>query len=328
MPTQSLNLFILSFSLCYIFIKIFLFYKGSLIQPIRDDGPKSHLENKSKIPTMGGVGIFLSIIFSIFIQKFYFKLSFSPVIWAAIAIFTIFFLIGFVDDFLKVKSQSFRGLKEKLRLFLQFISTIAILAILHRGNYVENLTILYFPLLDYNIDLGFLYYLFAFFVIVGAANAVNLTDGLDGLVSVPLIISLLSLIFIASNAGWKEKDSDILISICFIVVGAILAFLLFNIHPAKIFMGDSGSIPLGALIGFIAIILKQEVIFAVISGLFIIEALSVIIQVLYFKKTKRRIFLMAPLHHHFEKKGWGENKIVFIFWGVSLFFAVFGLWLH
>lgn len=328
MPTQSLNLFILSFSLCYIFIKIFLFYKGSFIQPIRDDGPKSHLENKNKIPTMGGVGIFLSIIFSIFIQKFYFKLSFSPVIWAAIAIFTIFFLIGFIDDFLKVKSQSFRGLKGKLRLFLQFISTIVILTILHRGSYVENLTILYFPLLDYNIDLGFLYYLFAFLVIVGAANAVNLTDGLDGLVSVPLVISLLSLAFIASNVGWKEEDSDILISICFIVVGAILAFLLFNAHPAKIFMGDSGSIPLGALIGFIAIILKQEIIFAVISGLFIIEASSVIIQVLYFKKTKRRIFLMAPLHHHFEKKGWSENKIVFIFWGISLFFAVFGLCLH
>jgi phospho-N-acetylmuramoyl-pentapeptide-transferase len=316
---QSLSLILLSFILSFVFIKIFLSCKDRLIQPIRYDGPQSHLESKNKTPTMGGVGIFLAIILATFIQKNYLGLVFSPEIWAILAIFTIFFLVGFVDDLLKVRNRSHYGLKGKPRILLQLISTSLVLAILHYGGYTKNLTILYFPLLNWSFDLGFLYYVFAFFVVVGSANAVNLTDGLDGLVSFPLIIALLSLAFMARDA--------ILINICFIAVGAILAFLLFNFHPAKIFMGDSGSVSLGALIGFIAIVIKQEIIFAVISGLFIIEAMSVIIQVLYYKSTKKRFFLMAPLHHHFEKKGWIEKKVVFVFWGFSLLFASLGLML-
>jgi len=252
-------------------------------------------------------------------------LVFSPIIWAIIAIFTIFFLIGFIDDFLKVKYNSSNGLRGKKRLFIQFFSVILVIFIIDYNDYIKDLTTLYFPIVDWKLDLGILYYIFAFLVVVGSCNAVNLTDGLDGLVSIPLIVVFSVLAFIAAKTNFNYNDINVITNICLIAIGVILAFLIFNFHPAKIFMGDSGSVPLGALIGFIAVILKQEIIFAVISGLFVIEALSVIIQVLYFKKTRKRVFLMAPIHHHFEKKGWSEQKVVFVFWVVSLLFAMLGI---
>ncbi|MDA9818204.1 phospho-N-acetylmuramoyl-pentapeptide-transferase [Flavobacteriaceae bacterium] len=329
--TSSLLVFVLAFFSCSLFIKFFLLNKSyitKLIQPIRGDGPESHLINKSNTPTMGGVAIIFSSFISFGICYFFDLLQFNAHLVASLAILLFFFFIGFIDDFLKIKQKSSGGLRGKYKLILQCSFTILVFYLLQINNHLQNATILKIPFLDGGVDLGYLYYLFVILVVVGASNAVNLTDGLDGLVSVPLIINFLSLSIMSYVLlKYNIEQAKWFVMFCFMFIGAILGFLIFNIRPAKIFMGDSGSVPLGAVIGFLAILLKQEIIFAVISSLFVIEASSVMLQVVYYKKTKKRIFLMAPIHHHFEKKGWSEKKVVGYFWLLSLVFALIGLWI-
>lgn len=324
-----------SFLLCSIGIKLFLNYlkNNSLFhQPIRKDGPQSHLLKKNT-PTFGGLFIVISTVFSV---MFFANISNSYVIMS-LFVFIAFSLIGLVDDLMKVLYKNPNGFKGSVKIIIQFVVIAIIYVWLGLVNEIHINNKVFIPINDgYNIYLGsILYVLFVTFVIIGSSNAVNLTDGLDGLVSVPAVINLLCLIFlilIASNSDLSYKfsinyirNSSDLIIFASSLIGAIVGFLIFNLKPAKIFMGDVGSLAIGSVLGLIATIIKQELVFFIISLLFVIEASSVIIQVSYYKLRKKRVFLMAPLHHHFEKKGLSERKIVFLFWTSSLIFAIIGL---
>jgi len=326
-----------SFIICFFAIKYFLKIadkKQLFYQPIRSDGPQSHLKTKAKTPTMGG----LMIVLAVLITSILFINISNSYILITLFIFTSFATIGFIDDFIKVNSKNSKGFAGSVKIVIQFIIVgIALLWLqITNGIYLDN--VISIPFSSLTIDIGILYILFAVVVVVGTANAVNLTDGLDGLVSVPVIINLICLaviIYLVSDyrIAYKLNINNIvnirniseLIMFCLALIGAILAFLKFNLKPAKIFMGDVGSLAIGAVLGMIAIIVKQELIFAIISLLFVVEALSVILQVGSYKLRKKRIFLMAPLHHHFEKKGWKEKKIVRVFWLSALIFAFIGL---
>lgn len=295
---------------------------NSLIQPIRGCGPESHIKEKSNTPTMGGIFIIFGTMVSIAlfsnIQNSYIKLI--------SIIFISFALIGFIDDVMKVVYKNPQGLKGSIKIIAQFI--IIGLAYIQLGkiNPIHNYNAVFFAIGDgFFLEIAsWLFILFISFVIIGTANGTNLTDGLDGLVSLPVIFSLITLIILINFASdqnlafnskvpYIESSKDIII-FCTSLIGALSAFLTFNIKPAKIFMGDVGSLAIGAALGIIAVILKQEFIFFFIALIFAIESISVILQVSCFKITKKRILLMAPLHHHFEKIGWSENKIVLIFW--------------
>lgn len=302
-------------------------------QPIREDGPASHLQTKKKTPTMGGIFIILAtltttLLFIDFTNRY---------ILVVCAVFLTFAAIGLTDDLMKVLYRNSKGFRGSIKLVIQFtIIGVAFLWLgaiddIHFGNRV------FLPIgHGHWIYLGLvLYVFFVTFVIVGTSNAVNLTDGLDGLVSVPAIINLCCLILLIYASSTQDlaqhffvpevKFSGELIFFCIALIGAILAFLTFNLKPAKIFMGDVGSLAIGSVLGLIAIIIKQEVIFFVISILFVAEATSVILQVGSYKIRKKRIFLMAPLHHHFEKLGWSEQKVVRCFWIASALFAALGV---
>jgi len=302
-------------------------------QPIRDSGPASHLATKQKTPTMGGIFIILAtlattLLFTDFSNRY---------VLVVCTIFLTFAIIGLVDDLLKVLYRNTKGFRGSLKLIIQF--TIIGIAFLWLGSideiHFKNRVFLPFGHGHY-VALGIvLYVLFVNMVIVGTSNAVNLTDGLDGLVSVPVIINLCCLIFLIYASSTLDlsnkffvphvKFSGELIFFCISLIGAILAFLTFNLKPAKIFMGDVGSLAIGSVLGLIAIIVKQEFLFFVISILFVIEAVSVILQVGSYKLRKKRIFLMAPIHHHFEKLGWSEQKVVRRFWIASALFAALGM---
>ncbi len=302
-------------------------------QPIRSDGPQTHIEGKKKTPTMGGIFIVLATL----ITTLLFADIYNDYILVACTIFITFGAIGLVDDYLKVFYRNTKGFRGSYKLVIQF--TIIGFAYLWLGaiDEVHTAAQIFFPFGDgYYLPIGvILYVLFVNFVIVGSSNAVNLTDGLDGLASVPAIITLsclIVLIYATSSPQVAEdfsvtyvKFSGELIFFCISLIGAILAFLTFNLKPAKIFMGDVGSLSIGSVLGLIAIIIKQEVIFFVIALLFVIEAVSVILQVGSYKLRKKRIFLMAPIHHHFEKKGWSEVKVVRSFWMASVMFAALGM---
>lgn len=301
-------------------------------QPIRLDGPESHLVTKKGTPTMGGA----LILFSLFLSTLLWSNLLNPYVWIVIGVTFGYGLIGMYDDYLKLTKRDTKGLSGKLKLFFQSgIALAATYAIytLGKPEYASTLTFPFFK--DLLLDLGGFYFVFALCVIVGSSNAVNLTDGLDGLAIVPVMIAsfcfaLIS--YLVGNAvfsGYLQLhhvvDAGELSVFCGALIGAGLGFLWYNAPPAKVFMGDTGSLAVGGALGTIALIVKHELVLFIIGGLFVIEAISVILQVGYYKLTKKRIFLMAPIHHHFEKKGWAESTIVVRFWIIASILALIGL---
>ena len=300
-------------------------------QPIRNDGPEGHFA-KAGTPTMGGLLIVGALLTSTLLWA---RLD-NPFVWMVLFVTMSFALIGFADDYAKVSKQNTAGVSGKVRLLLGFV--IAGLAGFwaaqyHPSELTNQLALPVFK--DTLINLGFLFVPFAVIVIVGAANAVNLTDGLDGLAIMPVMIAAGTLGVIAYAVGridfteyldvhYVPGTGEILIFTAGIFGGG-LGFLWYNAPPAAVFMGDTGSLALGGALGAIAVATKHEIVLAIVGGLFVVEALSVIIQVLYFKRTGKRVFLMAPIHHHYEKKGWAEPQIVIRFWIISLILALIGL---
>lgn len=300
-------------------------------QPIRDCGPETHLKKRGT-PTMGGLMILFSLIVSVLLWA---DLS-NPYIWIALFVTVAYGLLGFVDDYLKVVKHNHNGVSGRKKLLWQFTTgALAVLAIVWFEN-PDMATQLTFPFFkNFMIDLGVFYVIFGMLVIVGSSNAVNLTDGLDGLVSVPLIMANLTFLVIAYLAGnaifanylqihYVPSIGELAI-FCGAVIGAVLGFLWYNAPPAQIFMGDTGSLALGGALGTIAVATKHELVLAIVGGLFVVEALSDIIQVGSYKLRKKRVFLMAPIHHHFEKKGWPETRVVIRFWIISIVLALLGL---
>ncbi len=296
-------------------------------QPIREDGPQSHLAKRGT-PTMGGLMILVALTLSLLLWM---NLS-SPFVWACLAVTIGFGLIGFLDDYDKVSKNSHAGVPGRVRLAAEFVvAGLAAWLIVSQIN-----TNLYVPFLsDFSIPLGPFYYVFAAFVIVGAGNAVNLTDGLDGLAIMPVIIAAGTFAIIAYLVGRADFSDYLgiphvvgageLAIFCAAIMGAGLAFLWFNAPPAAVFMGDTGSLALGGALGAIAVASHHEVVLAIVGGLFVLEAVSVIVQVFWFKRTGRRVFRMAPIHHHFEQLGWSESKVVIRFWIISIVLALIGL---
>jgi phospho-N-acetylmuramoyl-pentapeptide-transferase len=296
-------------------------------QPIREDGPQSHLAKRGT-PTMGGLMILISLLIS---SLLWMDLT-NSFVWACIFVTVGFGVIGFMDDYDKVTKRSHKGVPGRVRLLLEFvIAGIACVLILERTG-----TELYLPFLsNVSIDLGVFYYVFAMLVIVGAGNAVNLTDGLDGLATFPVIIASLTflvIVYLCGNAKFAAylgiphiPGAGDLAIFCGAIIGAGLAFLWFNAPPAAVFMGDTGSLALGGALGAIAVTAQHEVVLAIVGGLFVVEALSVIIQVFFYKRTGKRVFRMAPIHHHFEQLGWPESTVVIRFWIVSIVLALAGL---
>ena len=301
-------------------------------QPIRDDGPESHLLTKQGTPTMGGVLILLAIAISTLLWA---DLT-NGFVWAILFITVGFGLIGFGDDYLKLTKRNSRGLPSRFKFLAQLaVGTTAAVWIWYLSS-ADLETHLAIPLLkDVLLDLGWFYLAFAVFVMVGASNAVNLTDGLDGLAIVPVMIAAACFGLIAYLVGRSDFTAYLqlhyvvgtgeLAVFCGALVGASLGFLWFNAPPAMVFMGDTGSLSCGAALGGIAVITKHEIVLAIVGGLFVLETVSVIVQVASFKLTGKRIFKMAPLHHHFEKKGWAEPTIVIRFWIIASILALAGL---
>ena len=300
-------------------------------QPIRDDGPEQHFKKKGT-PTMGGAMILLAITFSTLLWA---DLS-EDLVWAALLATLGFGIIGFFDDFSKLRRRNANGIGSRHKLILQFIISLLVVIYIALNTRDEIAFTLDFPLIKtLALDLGLFYLALGIFVLIGTSNAVNLTDGLDGLAIVPIMIAAASFGFIAYITG-RADFSDYLqlihipgageLSVVLAsAIGAGMGFLWFNAPPAKVFMGDTGSLSMGALIGTVAIIIKHELVLVIIGGLFVLEALSVIIQVTSFKMTGKRVFRMAPIHHHYEKKGWSESTIVIRFWIISAILALIGL---
>jgi phospho-N-acetylmuramoyl-pentapeptide-transferase len=296
-------------------------------QPIRSDGPQSHLA-KVGTPTMGGLMILVSVGISMLLWM---DLN-NVYVWACLLVTVGFGTVGFLDDYDKVKKRSHKGVSGKVRLLWEFaIAGVAVSLIVWKsgGN-------LYLPFVNGPvIDLGWWYVPFGAFVIVAFGNAVNLTDGLDGLATMPVIIASIAfmlIVYMVGNAKYAEYlgipfilGAGDLAMLCGAIVGAGLAFLWFNAPPAAVFMGDTGSLALGGTLGAIAVVAHHEFVLAIIGGLFVVEALSVIIQVFWFKRTGKRIFRMAPIHHHFEQLGWSEPTVVIRFWIVAFVLALAGL---
>ncbi len=301
-------------------------------QPIREDGPESHLITKAGTPTMGGVLILLAISISTLLWA---DLT-NGYVWAILIITVGFGLIGFTDDYLKLTHLSSKGLSGRIKLLAQIlISLAATLWIMDISpqNMAQHLAVPFIK--DLLLNLGWAFVALAIVVMVGASNAVNLTDGLDGLAIVPVMIAAACFGFIAylvGNAVFSNylqihyvPGTGELAVFCAALVGASLGFLWFNAPPAMVFMGDTGSLSCGGALGGIAVITKHELVLAIIGGVFVLETVSVIVQVVSFKLTGRRVFRMAPLHHHFEKKGWQEPTIVIRFWIIASILALAGL---
>jgi phospho-N-acetylmuramoyl-pentapeptide-transferase len=322
---------------------IFVFWLGPSIinllrikqgkgQPIRTDGPASHLLTKKGTPTMGGLMILSGALVGILLWG---NLT-NAYVWIVLSVTMGFGLVGFYDDYLKVTKQTHGGFAGHARLLIEALVAGAAcyaFATLGRQPFSTSLT---FPLFkELIVDLGWLFIIFGAFIIVGAGNAVNLTDGLDGLAIGPVMIAAASFGFIAylaGNAVYADylqihfvTGTGELAVLCGAVIGAGLGFLWFNAPPASIFMGDTGSLALGGMIGAVAVATKHEIALAIIGGLFVLEAVSVIVQVLSFRLTGKRVFRMAPLHHHFEQLGWTEPQIVIRFWIISIVLALAGL---
>ena len=309
-----------------------VFERNQITGPIRQDGPIDHIIKKSGTPTMGGIIIIIGMVFSTLLWA---DLS-NIFIWTLIFVSMSLGLLGFIDDLLKIKLKNSRGLNSKLKFLGQLVIGIITLFILMKFSNHEYLLNLYFPFFkNFVLQMGLFFIPFGLFVIIGASNAVNLTDGLDGLATVPVMLVALSFTFISYVVGniifadylklqYIPNVGEISI-FCGSIVGSCLGFLWYNAPPAKIFMGDTGSLSLGGSLAAVAIIVKHEIVLAIIGGLFVLETISVIIQVISFKLTGKRVFMMAPIHHHFEKKGWAESTIVIRFWIISIILALIGL---
>ncbi len=302
-------------------------------QPIRTDGPQSHLISKKGTPTMGG----LMILSGMLVSTLLWANPSNPYVWIVLGVTLSFGLIGFYDDYLKVTKQSANnGFSGRTRLAAEtLIAVIACVAIAYLGK-GPIATSLVFPFFkDAVFNLGIFFVLFGAFVIVGAGNAVNLTDGLDGLAIVPVMIAAASfgmISYLAGNLVFADylqiryvAGTGELAVLCGALIGASLGFLWFNAPPASIFMGDTGSLALGGMLGAIAVATKHEIVLGIIGGLFVLEAVSVIVQVVSFKLTGKRVFKMAPIHHHYEQMGWTEPQIVIRFWIVAVVLALAGL---
>ena len=301
-------------------------------QPIRSDGPQSHLITKKGTPTMGG----LMILSGMLVSTLLWANPANLYVWIVLGVTLSFGVIGFYDDYLKVTRQSHAGISGRTRLLVEAaIAIVAVTALSQLGRPPMS-TSLVFPFFkDLVINLGWGFALLGAFVIVGAGNAVNLTDGLDGLAIVPVMIAAASfglISYLVGNVVFSEylqiryvAGTGELAVLCGAVIGASLGFLWFNAPPASIFMGDTGSLSLGGLLGTVAVAIKHEIVLAVVGGLFVLEAVSVIVQVVSFKLTGKRVFKMAPIHHHFEQLGWTEPQIVIRFWIVAVVLALAGL---
>ena len=284
-------------------------------QAIREEGPQSHMHKKGT-PTMGGISFIISIIISLVIamfldsenMKYYFLFIYTTISFS---------IIGYIDDMLIVVKKKNDGLAPRKKLMLQILFSVifyvSVIFIYKDINYIH------IPVFDYKLNISYLYLIFLVFWQTGFSNAVNLTDGLDGLATSVTIITTSTFALLA----YKENNFPVLV-FCLTIVGALLGFLLFNRNPAKIFMGDTGSLALGGILAAISVILHKEIVFLFIGLVYILETLSVIIQVAYFKKTGKRIFKMSPLHHHFELSGYGEVKTVYIFVTITVIFSVIG----
>jgi phospho-N-acetylmuramoyl-pentapeptide-transferase len=300
-------------------------------QPIRSDGPQTHLKKKGT-PTMGGIMVIGSVLLSTLLWV---DVK-NPYVWLVLIVFAGYGLIGFADDYAKLTKSSHKGVPGRLRLALEGgIALVAVfgMMILTAEPLGSSLTFPFFK--NFMVDLGVFFAIFGVFVVVGAANAVNLTDGLDGLAIGPIIIAAASFGLISYLVGStyfadylhlpNVRGVEELAVFCCALVGAGLGFLWYNAAPAEVFMGDTGSLSMGGALGAVAVACKHEIVLGIIGGLFVLETLSVIIQVLYFKRTGKRVFKMAPIHHHFEQMGWPETKVVVRFWIIAIIFALIGL---
>jgi phospho-N-acetylmuramoyl-pentapeptide-transferase len=301
-------------------------------QPIREDGPESHLQTKKGTPTMGGLGIIICIILSVLLWA---DLS-NQYIWMLLIVLVGYGVLGAADDYLKLRYRNSKGVSAKVKMFWQVI--LSALVVFWTGKLMDPSLAyqLAFPFFKHLLlDLGLLYFIFGAVVMAGASNAVNLTDGLDGLATVPVVIVAACFALIAYLVGnavfagylqlhYIANCGEITV-FCSAMIGAGLGFLWYNAPPAQLFMGDVGSLALGGVIGAISIIVKHEIVLAVIGGVFVIEAISVILQVGSYKLRGKRIFKMAPIHHHYEKMGISESKIVIRFWILAIIFALIGL---
>jgi len=321
-------------------------------QPIRTDGPESHLLTKKGTPTMGGLIILISLMIAALLWSDWS----NPYIWAVLLVTVGFGFIGFVDDFAKVTKQHHGGLSARLRLTLEFAFALVAAVIMLAAEWFaqtpgqthdvvgfvnalmagQPLTTVALPFLTgWGVQLFAFYILFAMIVVVGFGNAVNLTDGLDGLAIGPVLIAAGSFGVITYLVGRVDYSAYLGIphvagvselgTVLAALIGAGLGFLWYNAPPARVFMGDTGSLALGGLLGAVAVATKHEIVLAIIGGLFVLETLSVMVQVLVYKRTGKRVFLMAPIHHHFEKLGWQEPTIVIRFWIIAVIFALAGL---
>ena len=308
------------------------FSTNQILDPIREDGPDQHIVKKIGTPTMGGVLILIGLFSGILLWG---DLT-NIYIWFLIYIVGGYGLLGAFDDYKKVKYKNSSGISFKFKLISQIL--IAFLGVLFLTYFSENqdLKNLYFPFFkNLILNLGWFFIPFAIFIIVGSSNAVNLTDGLDGLATVPVILVAGCFAFVSyvtGNIVFSEylqipyiKGVGEVSVFLGAIIGSCLGFLWFNAPPAKIFMGDTGSLSLGGSLGAVGIITKHEIVLAITGGLFVLEAVSVIVQVISFKMTGKRIFKMAPIHHHYEKKGWPESTVVIRFWIVAIILAMIGL---
>ena len=300
-------------------------------QPIREDGPETHFKKRGT-PTMGGLMILLSVTISTLLWA---DLA-NQYVWFCLVVMIGFGLIGFVDDYLKLTKKNVKGLSGKKKLLWQILISgfvaVGIVFSLPDGLY-DTLAIPFFK--SVLLDLGFLFVPFAVVVMIGASNAVNLTDGLDGLAIVPVAIAAACfglIAYLVGNSVYANylqlhyvPGSGELAILCGALIGGAMGFLWYNAPPAMVFMGDTGSLSLGGVLGAMAVVTKHELVLAIIGGLFVMETVSVMIQVAYFKMTGKRVFLMAPLHHHFEKHGWSEPTIVIRFWIIAVILALVGL---
>jgi phospho-N-acetylmuramoyl-pentapeptide-transferase len=300
-------------------------------QPIRDDGPESHFK-KAGTPTMGGIMILASIVISVLLWA---DLS-NLYVWITLFVTLSFGLLGLLDDYKKLKHNNTKGISGKRKMLWQLLTSLLAAIAISSLAKAEHQTTLAFPFFkNFLLDLSIFYYVFVIVVITGASNAVNLTDGLDGLAIGAVIICtgcFAIFAYLVGNAVFANylqlhhvADAGELAVICAAVIGSGLGFLWFNASPARVFMGDTGSLSLGGLIGTMSVITKHEIVLAITGGLFVMEALSVMIQVGSYKLTGKRVFKMAPIHHHFEQLGWSETTVVTRFWILAIIFALLGL---
>ena len=325
---RSFLAFFTGFFVCWVIGPFFIrrLIERQVGQAIRDDGPQSH-KKKAGTPTMGGGLILISFL----VATICWVDLYNPLVWAVVFVTFGFGLVGYADDYFKVSKKNHRGLPGKLRLLIEFALSAAIVAWLVQMHAIPaNLFVPFFK--NFSLHLGWFYVPFASLVIVGCANAVNLTDGLDGLAIVPVIIcagTLMVFAYLCGNFKMAEYlgiphiyGAGELTGLCAAMVAAGLGFLWFNAYPAQVFMGDVGSLALGGFLGTVAVVTQNELLLIVLGGVFVVEALSVITQVISFKLTGRRVFKMAPIHHHFELNGLTETKIIVRFWILSILLAV------